>query len=98
VSDGVYHVLAMRFPPTATAPEVLVASDLDRCLVGASRCPVRIADGRVTPATVEVRLRARRDTDPPLVLALPLLMAAEALPRRAGGLTPALRTAADGNL
>lgn len=78
VPDGVYHALAMSFPATMTAAEVLVAADLERSYVGIGDRPVRVSSGRATPGRVQVPLRQRRPTDPPLVLALPLLAATQA--------------------
>jgi hypothetical protein len=77
--DGVYHPLTMCFDPSVTVAEAVATADLDGCFVGSHRFPVNIVDGRaVTPAAVRLQLRPRRETDPPLVLALPLLMAADA--------------------
>jgi AraC-like DNA-binding protein len=77
--DGTYYPLAMSFHPAVTATEAIATADLDRCVVGAADAPVRVVGGIAIPAgPVAIRLRARRPTDPPLVLALPLLMAADA--------------------
>lgn len=76
--DGEYHALAMSFHPSVTIAEALIADDLPGCLVAAGAAPVRIVDGAaVPPARIQLRLRQRLPTDPPLVLALPLLTAAE---------------------
>jgi hypothetical protein len=76
--DGVYHPLTMCFDPRVTVMEAVAATDLDACFIGAGEHVVSIVDGQVgSPATVPVRLRRRRETDPPLVLALPLLLAAD---------------------
>jgi AraC family transcriptional regulator len=78
VMDGDYHVLAMSFSRSATVLDTLVCQDSAVCLVGVSPVPVRIRGGRSTSlAPVQVQLRAPRPIDPPLVLALPLLLAAE---------------------
>lgn len=78
LTDGDYHVLAMSFSPSATVLDALIGTDNTACFVGASPIPVRIRDGRSTSvAPVQVQLRVRRPIDPPLVLALPLLLAAE---------------------
>jgi AraC-like DNA-binding protein len=79
LADGDYHVLAMSFSPSTTVLDALVGTDDTACFVGTSPVPVRIRDGRSTSVTpVQVQLRVRRPIDPPLVLALPLLLAAEA--------------------
>ena len=76
--DGEYHALAMSFAPTATVVDALVCEDPDLCFVGASTTLVRIEDGQsVTAGPFRIQLRPRRPIDPPLVLALPLLLAAE---------------------
>jgi AraC family transcriptional regulator len=76
LQDGDYHMLAMSFSPSATVLDTLVCEDM--CFVGASPVTVRIRNGRSTSLTpLRVQLRVRRPIDPPLVLALPLLLAAE---------------------
>lgn len=76
--DGVYHPLTMCFDPAVTVMEAVAMTDLDGCFIGAGEDAVSIVDGEVESAsTVPVRLRRRRETDPPLVLALPLLLAAD---------------------
>jgi AraC family transcriptional regulator len=78
LTDGDYHVLAMSFNPSATVLDALVGADDTACFVGASPVLVRIRDGRSTlVAPVQVQLRVRRPINPPLVLALPLQLAAE---------------------
>lgn len=77
--DGDYHVLAMSFSPSAGALDALIGADATACFVGASPVPVHIRDGRSTSAApVQVQLRLRRPIDPPLVLALPLQLVAQA--------------------
>ena len=79
LTDGDYHVLAMSFNPSATVLDAVVGAEDPACCVGASPVPVRIHDGRSTSAApVQVQLRPRRPIDPPLVLAFPLLLEAEA--------------------
>lgn len=76
--DGDYHVLAMSFSPSATVMDTLVGADDTACFVGTSPVTVRIRNGRSTSVSpVRVQLRVRRPIDPPLVLALPLLLAVE---------------------
>jgi AraC family transcriptional regulator len=72
--DGADHPLAMAFDESVSVVEAVAATDLDRCYVGAGEVPPAAA---APPATVEIRLRRRRPTDPPIVLALPLLLAAD---------------------
>jgi len=64
----------MSFDESVTVVEAVAATDLDRCYVGG---------GDMTPAMdvrrtvrVDIQLRRRRPTDPPIVLVLPLLIAA----------------------
>jgi len=79
LADGEYHPLTICFDDSVTVTEAVAMTDLERCYVGAAEEIVCVADGRVVSGTtVSVRLRARRATDPPLVLALPLLLAAVA--------------------
>jgi len=84
--DGEYHPLAVCFDASVEVREAMADSDLDRCFVAAADYAVSIVDGEPTSrAPVRLRLRVRQPTDPPLVLALPLLAAAEsAVSRRAG--------------
>lgn len=78
--DGVYHPLAMSFPTSVTAVEAMVIDDSERCFVGAGTRTVHITDGSATAdKAFAIRLRRRTPIDPPVVLALPLLMAAEAV-------------------
>lgn len=79
LGDGDYHPLAMSFHPRTTVAEALLAEQPDRCWVGAADTPVVIRDGRATGGSFRLVLGARKATDPPLVLALPLLIAAETL-------------------
>lgn len=60
-----------------TVAQALAADDPDRCFVGSGPVPVVVAGGRVEGSRqVVVRLRP---VDPPMVLALPLVVAATAL-------------------
>ncbi|HKS97926.1 MAG TPA: AraC family transcriptional regulator [Rugosimonospora sp.] len=75
--DGVYHPLAMCFDPAVTVAEAAAMTDLDGCFVAAADDVVSIVDGcAASAAAVPLRLRPRRQTDPPVVLALPLLLEA----------------------
>jgi AraC-like DNA-binding protein len=87
VADGDYTPLAMSFHPSTTVVEAMVSDDVDRCFVSAGPEHVRIAGGRaVSGDRIPLRLRPRRQIDPPLVLALPLLLAEElASPASASG-------------
>ncbi|GAA0459651.1 AraC family transcriptional regulator [Paractinoplanes deccanensis] len=73
--DGEFQALAMCFDRSVTVREAVAAIDLDRCYVAASPGPVRVSGG-AGPVTVELALRRRGPTDPPILMALPLLMAA----------------------
>lgn len=86
LDDGDYYALAMSFPPSATVAEALIGDAPETFLVGAGPHPVSIRDGRtVSDVVVPLRLRPREPIDPPVVIALPLLLAAEAaLPVIAG--------------
>ncbi|MGH3829131.1 MAG: helix-turn-helix transcriptional regulator [Pseudonocardiaceae bacterium] len=78
LNDGDYHMLAISFSPSATVLDTLLGEDNTACFVGASPATVRIRGGRSTSvAPLRIELRMRRQIDPPLVLALPLLLAAE---------------------
>ncbi len=80
LADGEYHPLAISFHPALTVAEALTTDDPTRCVIGAAPVPVRIQGGRaVSGAPVSIRLRPRRPIDPPVVLAVPLLLAAEAV-------------------
>jgi len=76
VPDGVYHALAVGFDPSATVLQALADHRAPVCFVGASRRPVVVTDGR-SADTFHVMLHRPRFTDAPVVLALPLLVAAE---------------------
>jgi len=76
VPDGVYHTLAVGFDPSATVLQALADHRAPVCFVGASRRPVVVTDGR-SADTFHVMLHRPRFTDAPVVLALPLLVAAE---------------------
>lgn len=76
--DGDYHPLAMSCHPSVTVVEAMVREDPDGCFVSASSGQVRISNGRsVSGTSFSALLRTRQPIDPPLVLALPLLLAAE---------------------
>jgi AraC family transcriptional regulator len=78
VPDGGYHLLAMCFHPSTTVADALIADD-GHCFVGSGPAPVRVAGGLVRgDGAPVVLLRPRRPIDPPVVLALPLLLAAGA--------------------
>lgn len=78
LEDGEYHALAMSFSPNATVVDALVYENPELCFVGASPTIVTIANGSATTTTpFRIQLRPRSPIDPPLVLALPLLLAAE---------------------
>ena len=69
--DGMRHVLAAAFDESVTVAEAVVAGDLAGCYVGSGEVP---QDAVVAPSAMDIRPRSRRPTDPPIVLALPLLL------------------------
>ncbi|MFD6160869.1 helix-turn-helix domain-containing protein [Nocardia sp. NPDC060256] len=76
--DGEYHLRAISFDPSVTVAGSLSKETMDFCYVGASRTPVKIVGGvAVTGSPARMYLRSRRYIDPPLVLALPLVMESE---------------------
>ena len=75
--DGAYHLLAMAFEPDATVEQALADHRAPVRHVGSGRRPVIVRHGR-TSVNFDVTVRRPRYTDPPLVMALPLLMAAQA--------------------
>jgi hypothetical protein len=72
---GSFQPLAMCFDRAVTVREAVAATDLDACYVAAAPGPIDIG---AEPVTVELPLRRRLPTDPPILLTLPLLMAAAA--------------------
>jgi AraC family transcriptional regulator len=70
------YALVMSFDESVTVVEAVAATDLDRCYVGAADLTSAIVAQQATNSAVDVQLRRRRLTDPPIVLALPLLIAA----------------------
>lgn len=71
---GDYYPLTMSFPVTATVAEAMAS---DAACVGDSTRAVRVPDGHQgRPRSFSIRVRRRLPIDPPLVLAVPLLLAA----------------------
>jgi AraC family transcriptional regulator len=68
-ADGCYHVAAAAFMPSGDVRGSLLPDD-GAILVGSGRTPVKLGSGR--EVTCDVRLRPKRSTDPPILLALPL--------------------------
>ncbi|WP_189057555.1 helix-turn-helix domain-containing protein [Longimycelium tulufanense] len=79
LTEGHYHVLATVLDPAATVADMLRGQGRPAVLVGAGSSPVHVAAGQSAPESVGVRLRAPQPTDPPIVLAVPLLMAMDVL-------------------
>lgn len=77
VPDGIYQLLAISFAPAATVAQALADHRAPVRFVGADRRPVVVRNGG-TAVNFDVTLRRPRYTDPPVVMALPLLMAAQA--------------------
>ncbi|MEV6599841.1 AraC family transcriptional regulator [Actinoplanes sp. NPDC051346] len=73
--EALFQPLAMCFDRSVTVREAVAATDLDRCYVAAAPAAIQVPDGAVAPVTVALTLRRRLPTDPPILLALPLLMA-----------------------
>ncbi|MBW4721431.1 helix-turn-helix transcriptional regulator [Saccharothrix obliqua] len=73
LDDGDYRPLAVAFHPRTSVAEALLP---EHCWVGAARAPVVIRDGRATAEPLRLHLSPPGITDPPLVLALPLIVAA----------------------
>jgi AraC family transcriptional regulator len=70
IADGVYHLLAAAFPVAADLQSYLLPGE--NMLVGKSASPLVICHGHVT-GDPDLVLRPPQLTDPPLVMALPLL-------------------------
>jgi len=76
VPDGVYHPLAVGFDPAATVIQALTDHRAPVRSVGAGARPLVVRDGRAD-RPFHLALRRPRITDPPVVTALPLVLAAE---------------------
>ncbi|WP_073759205.1 helix-turn-helix domain-containing protein [Streptomyces sp. CB03234] len=68
--DGAYHLLAVWFDRDTRVADALDDPAGERRLVGTARAP-----RRGSPAPLTLRLRAPLISDPPIVVALPLLLA-----------------------
>lgn len=77
IPDGIYQLLAISFVPTATVAQALADHREPVRFVGADPRPVVVRNG-ATAVNFDVTLRRPRYTDPPVVMAFPLLMAAQA--------------------
>ncbi|SDW09009.1 transcriptional regulator, AraC family [Saccharopolyspora shandongensis] len=78
--DGDFHALAMSFDLRASVADALIGEDEELCHVGAAPQVVQIRDGRaVAAAPLRIQLRPQAPVDPPLVLATPILLAADLL-------------------
>jgi len=73
VPDGCYHVFAAAFAQT-TEPLMYLLPDHNSVRVGVGRNPVQVRGGHVSER-VDVTLRPLRLTDPPILSALPFLLA-----------------------
>lgn len=94
--DGRFFLLASRWPDSSDPLELLLASGEEDVIAAAG--PVRREAGRAHGA-VDLVLRRRTPLDPPLLVALPLLlaerMAAETFPGEAPSFSPLLRAEAE---
>jgi AraC family transcriptional regulator len=73
VPDGRYHVFAAAFEQTED-PLTLLTPDYNTLLVGTSASSVLVREGQ-TAGPTDVTLRPMRLTDPPILVALPALLA-----------------------
>jgi AraC family transcriptional regulator len=72
VPDGTFCLLAAAHPADATVGEVLVGGGRPGQWVGATDHPVTVERGRVG-CPVRITLRPTADTDPPILIGIPLL-------------------------
>jgi len=72
VKDGRYNVFAAAFPKTSRSYAYLVP-DSASLLVGLGSCAANVLGGQ-SPEPVNITLRSLRDTDPPILIALPFLL------------------------
>ncbi|MEU5264596.1 AraC family transcriptional regulator [Amycolatopsis sp. NPDC021455] len=84
--DGSYMALVMSLPADAAAEAALTEVRPDQCRVG-SWGPVHVRRGRPAQTDVEIVLRPRRASDPPILSVSPLLAAG----RRPHGTFPKMR-------
>jgi AraC-like DNA-binding protein len=79
--NGCFHVAAAAFAPLNDVRRSLLPEDA-AVLVGLGRTPVQLGTGR--ELTRDVRLRPKRNTDPPILLAVPLSAQGHAARRTRG--------------
>ena len=72
--DGDFMALAVSFAPDVDILAAMTDNAADRCLVG-SYGPVRVEHGRAAEQRIEIDLRPRRPSDPPIISVAPLLAA-----------------------
>lgn len=72
--DGLFYLFAAAFP-YAEDPLLYQLSDPKHCLVGVGQTPLSIRGGRVMSGEVDLTLQPLKLTDPPILVALPVLLA-----------------------
>jgi AraC-like DNA-binding protein len=72
VPEGSYVAMAAAFP-TASDPIAYLLPESHSLLVGVSRSPVTMSDGKMR-GSLDITLRPMRTTDPPILIALPYLL------------------------
>lgn len=73
IPDGCYHIFAAAFPH-ADNPLSYLLPDCSELLVGGLQTPIQMRDGQAIGRT-DMMLRPMRLTDPPILIALPALLA-----------------------
>lgn len=71
VPDGRYYLMAAALPRSEEPAKLLLPGDALR--VGRARAPLTVRGGRTAEAS-DVAMRPVRDTDPPILIALPALL------------------------
>jgi AraC family transcriptional regulator len=74
VPDGEYYLFAAAFPKSEE-PLAYLLPDQTSLYVGAGHDRLHVVDGDMVGDATDVKLRPLRSTDPPILIALPVLMA-----------------------
>ncbi|MGA7729714.1 MAG: AraC family transcriptional regulator [Chloroflexia bacterium] len=72
--DGLFYLLAAAFPLSDDLLSYQL-SDPKQCLAGAGQTPLCVRGGRVTSGEADLTLQPLKLTDPPILVALPVLLA-----------------------